>query len=86
MKDSPKTGHSHEVSYTVAPSHTIDFAQDDLPAVLRVDPHVMQTLDISREKAYQLANTKGFPSVRIGKRILVPKTQFLRWLEDQANS
>lgn len=34
MKDSPKTGHSHEASFTVAPSHTIEFSQGNMPAVL----------------------------------------------------
>ena len=34
MNEPSKTGHSHEASYEVTSSHTIDFSQDDLPAVL----------------------------------------------------
>lgn len=34
MKDLQKTGHSHEASYEVTPSHTIEFAKGNMPAVL----------------------------------------------------
>ena len=37
-------------------------------------------LQISRPVAYQLVHTEGFPSVRIGKRITIPKTELERWL------
>ena len=34
MQHPPKTGQTHELTFTVAESHTIDFQQDGLPAVL----------------------------------------------------
>ena len=39
-------------------------------------------LGISRVGAYNLCHAKGFPSVRIGKRILIPRDRFLAWLNE----
>lgn len=40
-------------------------------------------LGISRVNAYNLCHSEGFPTIRIGKRILIPKHRFLGWLEEQ---
>ena len=37
-------------------------------------------LGISMPKAYELVKQPGFPVVRIGARILVPKDAFKEWL------
>ena len=39
-------------------------------------------LGISRPKAYELANQKDFPTIRIGKRILIPAERFHQWLNE----
>ena len=52
---------------------------DQLPIVLNAD-QLAQALGISRANAYQLMHSKGFPTLRIGKRMLVPKEKFLEWL------
>ena len=54
-----------------------------LPAVLTLK-HVQDVLGISRPKTYALAHTRGFPVVRFGRAIRVPREAFLRWLEQQA--
>jgi excisionase family DNA binding protein len=54
-----------------------------LPAVLTLK-HVQDVLGISRPKTYELAHTRGFPAVRFGRAIRVPREAFLRWLEQQA--
>jgi excisionase family DNA binding protein len=56
---------------------------DALPAVLTV-AHLQQIMGISREVAYRLTHTSGFPVVRLGRSIRVPRAAFLRWLERQA--
>lgn len=38
-------------------------------------------LKIGKDKAYKLANTKGFPSIKIGNTIRVPKDKFDEWVE-----
>lgn len=37
-------------------------------------------LGISRDKAYELAASRSFPSIHIGRRIIVPKAAFEEWL------
>ena len=54
----------------------------DLPLMLSV-PEVGEVLGISRAGAYELVRSKGFPKVKIGNRIVVPKDKFIRWIEDQ---
>ena len=53
-----------------------------LPANLTMD-EVRQFLRISRPKAYELANMRSFPAVRIGRAIRVPREALLRWIEEQ---
>ena len=55
---------------------------DDLPLMLSV-PDVAKVLGISRAGAYELAQSKGFPSMNIGSRIIIPKDKFLLWIEKQ---
>lgn len=38
-------------------------------------------MGISRPKAYELANSKGFPAIRVGKRIVIPYAAFADWLQ-----
>lgn len=53
---------------------------DDLP--LYVDAMtVASLLGVSRSTAYELMRKKGFPSMRVGSRIIVPKDKLLRWLD-----
>lgn len=58
---------------------------DDLPLTLTV-PEVGEVLAISRAKAYDLARSEGFPSMRIGTRILVPRDKLIRWTDKQTEA
>ena len=53
---------------------------DDLPAVLNAN-QLATALGISRAGAHQLLNTGTSPTLRIGKRLLVPKDKLINWLE-----
>lgn len=53
---------------------------DSLPAVLNAN-QLATALGISRAGAYQLLNTGTFPTLRIGKRLLVPKDKLIDWIE-----
>ena len=55
---------------------------DQLPIVLTAD-QLAQALGVSRAGAYQLMHSKGFPTIRIGKRMVVPKEQLLVWMEEK---
>lgn len=54
---------------------------DQLPLVLNAE-QLAAALQISRAGAYNLMHAKGFPTIRIGKRMVVPKDAFLKWLAD----
>ena len=53
---------------------------ENLPAVLNAN-QLAAALGISRAGAYQLRNTGTFPTLRIGKRLLVPKDKLIEWIE-----
>jgi excisionase family DNA binding protein len=55
---------------------------DDLPLMLSA-PEVAEVLGISRAGAYELVSSAGFPHMKIGNRILVPKDKFLKWIDAQ---
>ena len=55
---------------------------DDLPLFLSAKL-VAQTLGVGRATAYELMNKKGFPAIRVGSRIVVPKEKFRQWVERQ---
>lgn len=43
---------------------------------------LIKFLGISRQTAYQLCRTEGFPALRIGRRVLIPKKQLETWIEE----
>ena len=45
-------------------------------------PEVAQALGISKPTAYNLANRADFPAIRLGKRIIVPRAPFEKWVSD----
>ena len=42
---------------------------------------VEQILGVSHNTAYKLIKLKGFPSIQIGRKIIVPKDEFDKWVE-----
>ena len=57
----------------------------DLPLTLTA-PEVSEVLGISRAAAYELVRTKGFPHMKIGTRILVPRDMLLAWIDEQTET
>ena len=41
-------------------------------------------MGISLPKAYELVKQPGFPTIRVGARILIPVDAFNRWLDSQS--
>jgi excisionase family DNA binding protein len=58
---------------------------DGLPDILTVE-ETARLLRISRGLAFAAVRQGDIPSVRVGRRILVPKTQLLAWLADAGQS
>ena len=54
---------------------------EELPLFLSAQM-VADVLGVSISSAYELMHEEGFPSLRIGNRVVVPKDHFRQWVED----
>lgn len=52
---------------------------DDLPLFLNADT-VTKVLGVSPSSSYELMHEPDFPVLRIGNRMVVPKDQFIQWV------
>lgn len=55
---------------------------DELPMFLNVAT-VAKLFGISQSSCYELMHEKGFPSLKIGSRIIVPRDKLKSWLEEK---
>ena len=54
---------------------------EDLPLFLNADL-VAKVLGVSPASSYELMHEPGFPTLRIGNRMVVPKEKFIQWVEE----
>ena len=54
---------------------------DDLPLFLN-SATVAKVLGVSPSSGYELMHEPGFPVLRIGSRMVVPKEQFIQWVKE----
>ena len=52
---------------------------DELPLFLNAET-VAKVLGVSPSTGYELMHKKGFPVLKIGNRIVVPKEKFIAWV------
>ena len=56
---------------------------EDIPLFLNA--HLLsEVLGVSISTAYELLNDPGFPTLRVGSRMVVPKEKFIQWAEGQS--
>ena len=55
---------------------------DEIPVTLTAED-VASVLGISRANAYRIMRRTDFPVLQIGSRLLVNKTKFIEWMEEQ---
>ena len=53
---------------------------DELPLFLNAET-VAKLLGIAPSSGYELMHEKGFPVLKIGSRLVVPKEKFRAWVE-----
>jgi len=53
---------------------------DDLPLFLNAEL-VAKVLGVSPSSGYELMHEEGFPTLRIGSRMVVPKEKFIVWVQ-----
>ena len=44
---------------------------------------LQKAMGIGRNAAYNLVNREDFPKILVGKKIIIPREAFTRWLNDQ---
>ena len=54
---------------------------DELPLLLNTT-QLADLLGVSHSSVYELIQENGFPSLRIGKRIVIPKEELRQWISD----
>lgn len=54
---------------------------DDLPLFLNADL-VAKVLGVSPSSGYELMHEPGFPVLKVGSRMVVPKGKFVQWVEE----
>ena len=47
-------------------------------------PEAAQIVGVSQSKMYEIVKIKGFPTIHIGRRLLVSVKGLERWIEEQA--
>ena len=52
---------------------------DELPLFLNAEL-VAKVLGVSISSAYELMHETGFPALRVGSRIVIPKEKFIEWV------
>ena len=53
---------------------------DELPLFLNAEM-VAKVLGVSPSSGYELMHEDGFPALKVGSRIVVPKEKFIAWVE-----
>ena len=54
---------------------------DDLPLFLNAET-VAKVLGVSPASGYELMHEPDFPVLRVGNRMVVPKEQFIQWVNE----
>lgn len=57
---------------------------NNLPEIMSAND-LLRILPLSRSGIYQMINEDGFPVIKMGKRKLIPKEEFLFWLSNNIN-
>lgn len=47
---------------------------------------VQEALGIGRNAVYNLVNRADFPKIRMGRKLIIPRDAFLRWLDEQTTA
>lgn len=57
---------------------------NDLPLFLNAET-VANVLGVSPSSGYELMHEPGFPVLKIGSRMVVPKEKFIRWVDENTS-
>jgi len=58
---------------------------DELPVMLNAET-LAKVLGVAPSSAYELMHEKGFPVLKVGNRLVVPKEDFISWVRANTGS
>ncbi|TEB08630.1 Helix-turn-helix domain protein [Pelotomaculum schinkii] len=58
---------------------------EQFPALLKV-PEAAKLARTGKQTIYNYCHVKGFPCVKLGRNIRIPREAFMRWLDQQAGA
>lgn len=53
-----------------------------MPVIMKVED-LQRAAGICKITAYELVKSDGFPKINVGKRILIPKEAFIKWINSK---
>jgi hypothetical protein len=56
-------------------------SQKELPFILNVKD-IARIMSLSHVTAYNLVNSDSFPKIKCGRKNIIPRDAFIKWLED----
>ena len=77
--------HETQLSEPTNPRQQEVTSYDQLPVALKAN-QVAAVLGISRAGAYNLMRSEGFPTLFIGKRMIVPKDKLIDWMDEHVGA
>lgn len=79
--DKPKADTENNLEANALNANIAD-DDDGFPTIMTI-PQMAKFLQIGVTKAYEMSHWAGFPAVRIGRQVRVPKRALLEWLQQE---
>ena len=54
--------------------------------ILLTIKYIQEVFQCGKNYAYSLTKLKGFPTIKIGKKIFVPKDKLKKWIDENTNT
>ena len=54
--------------------------------ILLIIKDIQEVFQCGKNYAYSLTKLKGFPTIKIGKKIFVPKDKLKKWIDENTNT
>ena len=63
--------------------HTQDATNEKILLTIK---DIQEVFQCGKNYAYSLTKLKGFPTIKIGKKIFVPKDKLKKWIDENTNT
>ena len=78
------TTEENAVNTKDAPDKVFSAAAEPDPSLCYTIDSLSKAIPLGRSLVVKLVHAQGFPSIKVGSRIIIPKKAFEKWLEAKA--